>query len=67
MLALKVAEGRLVTAAEHDGEEPAAQYLLDREAQLTLALLEGYLVADDVARIEELDLLRKCSCYIEKQ
>lgn len=65
VLALKVAEGRLVTAAEHDGEEPAAQYLLDREAQLTLALLEGYLVADDVARIEELDLLRKCSCAVK--
>ena len=59
VLALKVAEGRLVTAAEHDGEEPAAQYLLDREAQLTLALLKRDLVADDVARVEELDLLRK--------
>ena len=54
-----MAERRLVAAAEHDGEELAAQDLLHGGAQLALALFKRDLVADDIARVEELNFLRE--------
>ena len=59
VLSLKVTEGRLMAAAEHDGEELAAQDLLHGGAQFALALFKRDLVADDIARVEELDFLRE--------
>ena len=57
MLALEVAERRLVAAAEHDGEQIAAQNFLHGAAQLALALFERNFITDDIARVVELDLL----------
>ena len=59
MLALEVAERRLVAAAEHDGEQVPAQNFLHGAAQLALALFERNFIADDIARVVELDLLRE--------
>ena len=57
MLALEVAERRLVAAAEHDGEQVPAQNFLHGAAQLALALFERNFITDDIARVVELDLL----------